>query len=143
MKRRGIHRQDGFTLLEVLVAFALLAMALTLLLGAMSNATRQVRGAGDASRATLHAQSLLAQTGVGEVLSPGLLEGDFERGRYRWEMRIEPFSDPLAAPVAPSDPMAPDLLQLTLDVRWGERPEQRLHWETLRLVPPGAVEPSL
>ena len=46
----------GFTLIEVVVAFALLAFALTLLLGAMTRATTQVRNAEDAGRAALLAQ---------------------------------------------------------------------------------------
>src|SRR5690606_27083210 len=65
-------RGRGYTLIEVLVAFAVLALALTLLLGTLSGATRQVRWSADAGRAALHAQSLVAQAGVGEVLAPGI-----------------------------------------------------------------------
>ena len=54
----------GFTLIEVIIAFALLALALTLLLGSLSGAARQVGQADVRSRATLYAQSLLASTGV-------------------------------------------------------------------------------
>ncbi len=130
------HRQHGFTLLEVVVAFALLAMALTLLLGVLSLASRQVRDSGDASRAVLHAQSLLAQVGVGEILVPGEQKGEFERGRYRWKLRIEPYDDPDATAGVPmSTAAAPGLVQLTLDVEWGKGAGQHLGWETLRLVP--------
>ncbi|MGB9101869.1 MAG: prepilin-type N-terminal cleavage/methylation domain-containing protein, partial [Stenotrophomonas indicatrix] len=38
-------RARGFTLLEVIVAFALLGLALTLLLGSLSGGARQVRDA--------------------------------------------------------------------------------------------------
>ena len=48
MMRRA---QTGFTLIEILVAFAVLALGLTLLLGTLSGASRQVRQGGDAGRA--------------------------------------------------------------------------------------------
>jgi general secretion pathway protein I len=130
-----MRRQRGFTLLEVIVAFALLALALTLLLGSLSGAARQVREAEDASRATLHAQSLLAQIGVGETLQPGQQEGQFEQGRYRWRLSVAPYVDPLKAQAALLDPGAPQLLELDLAVQWGEAPGQRLRWQTLRLAP--------
>ncbi|MBW8810817.1 MAG: prepilin-type N-terminal cleavage/methylation domain-containing protein, partial [Lysobacter sp.] len=41
MQRATSLRQRGYTLLEVIVAFALLAMALTLLLGTLSGAAKQ------------------------------------------------------------------------------------------------------
>lgn len=126
--------QRGFTLIEVMVAFGLLALALTLLLGALSGASRQVRAAADASRATLHAQSLLAQVGVGDPLRPGRREGEFDGGRYRWQLEVAPFNDPLAAR-AQVDPGAPQLLDVHLAVRWGEGGAQSLHWRTLRLAP--------
>ena len=61
---RGRRHARGFTLLEVLVAFALLAIALTLLLGTLSGAARQVGQADARTRAVLHAQSLLASVGI-------------------------------------------------------------------------------
>lgn len=127
-------RQQGFTLLEVLVAFALLALALTLVLGALSGAARQVRQSADSSRATLHAQSLLAQLGSGEALTPGQREGDFDRGRFQWTLEVSPFADPFASR-AQLDPAAPQLLDVRLLVRWGTERGQSLQWRTLRLAP--------
>lgn len=128
------RHQRGFTLLEVIVAFALLALAMSLLLGSLSGASRQVRESADSSRATLHAQSLLAQLGAGDVLQPGRQEGSFEGDRYRWQLDIAPFADPLAAR-AQLDPGAPQLLDVRLVVRWGDERAQAMQWRTLRLAP--------
>ncbi|MFL7980276.1 prepilin-type N-terminal cleavage/methylation domain-containing protein, partial [Xanthomonas vasicola] len=46
-----MKRQRGYTLIEVIVAFALLALALSLLLGSLSGAARQVRAADESTRA--------------------------------------------------------------------------------------------
>lgn len=129
--------QRGFTLIEVLVAFAVLAMALTLLLGTLSGATRQVRWASDAGRAALHAQSLLAEVGVGEALQPGSRDGVLEDGRYRWTLEVAPYVDPLRPPVVLEDPFAAQLMQLRLAVAWGDGArQQRLQLDSLRLVHP-------
>jgi general secretion pathway protein I len=130
------QRQRGFTLLEVIVAFALLALALTLLLGSLSGASRQVRMADQSTRAALHGQSLLAQLGIGERLQPGHREGDFEGGRYRWELDVAPYVDPIASASPLRDASTPELLQLRLAVRWGQGPRERIVWDSLRLAPP-------
>jgi general secretion pathway protein I len=146
----GPRSRRGFTLIEVIVAFAVLALALTLVLGTLSNASRQVRWSDDAGRAALHAQSLLDDTGVAQALVPGRSEGTFEDGRYRWTLEIEPWREPAreGADTAPSpqpvDPAAPRLLKLALDVRWGDAgacgdagdARTRLHLESLRWVRP-------
>ena len=124
----------GFTLIEVIIAFALLALALTLLLGSLSGAARQIRQADDSGRATLHAQSLLAQLGVGDPLRPGRQQGVLEQGRYRWVLDVSPFADPLKPPPVATD-TAPRLLQVRLSVTWGEAGGQGLQWNTLRLAP--------
>lgn len=129
--------QRGYSLLEVIVAFAVLGVALSLLLGALSGGTRQVRWAADSGRAVLHAQSLLDEVGVGEVLAPGQRDGEFESGRYRWVLDVAPYADRDRPPVVQQDPYAPQLLQLRLLVTWGEGgPRERLQLETLRLVQP-------
>ena len=139
MKRRAsaspARAVQGFTLIEVIVAFAVLALALTLLLGTLSGAARQVRWADDAGRAALHAQSLLDQTGVGEALQPGQRTGEFEDGRYRWSLQVEPWRDQGAQDAALIDPDASRLMRLTLAVQWDEGgPRQRLQLQSLRLV---------
>jgi general secretion pathway protein I len=133
----------GYTLIEVIVAFAILALALTLLLGTLSGAARQVRWADEAGRAALHAQSLLDQVGVGEALQPGHRDGDFEQGRYRWSLDVAPYQDPLLPPQVAVDLSAPRLLQMSLTVQWGDDgndPRRRLQLQSLRLVTPNPVD---
>src|SRR5690606_29116677 len=99
-------RQRGYTLVEVLVAFVILALALTLLLGTLSGAARQVKWSEEAGRAALHAQSLLAGVGVAQSLAPGRRSGTFEDGHYRWTLEIAPYADPLLPPPELGDPAA-------------------------------------
>ena len=134
--------QRGFTLIEVIVAFMMLALALTLLLGTLSGAARQVRYAEDAGRAALHAQTLLDQVGIGEPLRAGRSDGELDDGRYRWSLEVAPWRDPGRADVLPTAG-APQLMELVLDIEWGEpvntAPRQRLQSRALRLTIPEAL----
>jgi len=127
-----VTRQQGYSLIEVIVAFGVLALALTLLLGTLSGGMRQVRESADAGRAALHARSLLETLGVDAPLQPGRSSGAFEQGRYRWELEIARYRDPASpAPVADGA----QLLELNLDVAWGEGgARQRWQVRTLRLA---------
>lgn len=136
--RNRIAAMRGFTLLEVIVAFALLALGLTLLLGALTRATGQVGWAAESGRASLHAQSLLDQIEIEQPLAPGRRQGDFEDGRYHWTLQIAPWRDPLLSSVTRSQaPDQPRLLELQLTVSWGDAgPREKLQVHSLRLVPP-------
>ena len=137
MRRPRTCQHHGFTLIEIMVAFAVLALGLTLLLGTLSGASRQLRQAGDAGLAALHAQSLLVEHSDA-LLRPGRLAGTFEDGRYRWQLEVAPWRDPQPrATQAPEDPFAARLLHVRLDVAWGEgTSQQRLQLTSLRLVRP-------
>lgn len=131
------RHQRGYTLIEVVVAFALLAFGMTLLLGSLTNATKQVRVSNDAGRAALHAQTLIDQAGVGEALAVGQRDGEVEGGRYRWDMNVTPFRDPTAPPRQDQILGAPQLLRLELTVHWGGGgPRETLRLQSLRLVTP-------
>lgn len=132
-----MKRQRGFSLIEVIVAFALMALALTLLLGSLSGSAKQVRQADDYSRAALHAQSLFAGLGIQTPLKEGRSEGEWEQGRYHWALQISPFVDPRVPQAA-----SPTLMQVALQVRWGDRDTPQLQWRSLRLLPLAASEPG-
>lgn len=112
----------GFTLLEVLLAFALLAVGLGLLVAIQSGGLRQVRQAALLSEAALHAQSLLDSQGVLEPLRPGSRQGEFADGRFRWQLDIAAVEDPVPLPAGaapqPLGAVAPPVLyRLVLEVR--------------------------
>lgn len=120
-----MKRQAGYSLIEVIVAFALLALAMTLLLGSLSGAARQVGMADGYGRAALYAQSLLAVAGVEAPLVAGRQQGQWEQGRYRWSLQVSPYN-------APRQPQS-RLWLLDLQVSWGEEAQQQLRWRSLRL----------
>lgn len=154
MRLRPRRRQRGFTLLELLLSFLLLTVGLGLLIAILGGGLGQVRQSGDATVAALHAQSLMESLGVMGPIEEGEQEGEFEAGRYRWKLAIEPIEDPLPPP-----PLAPDaapieqagrhlgeplLFRVQLDVTWGgdEEPRSlRLVSLRTRLPPPEAVGP--
>ncbi len=136
--RRGA---GGFTLLEVLLAFALLAAAMGLLIGMLSGGLRQVADAERETEATLHAQSLLDELGTLQPLEPGQRAGTFAGERYRWTLAIAEVDDPapVAASAAAPVPLVggPRVLRVVLDVEWGDGgPRRRLQLVTLRARQP-------
>lgn len=80
-------RERGFTLVELLVSLAILAVALAVLFGAISNSldrTRKERA--DALAASL-VQSLLARAGTERQLANA--QGAYSNG-YRWQLIVQP-----------------------------------------------------
>jgi general secretion pathway protein I len=132
MKRRA----RGFTLLEVIIAFALLGLALTLLLGSLSGGAKQVREAELRTRAVLHAQSLLAEAGVAAPLQVGSQQGDWEQGATTGSCRSSRGSSHAPATSCRHVSRAPWLAELQLQVRWGDSEREQLRWRSLRLLPP-------
>jgi general secretion pathway protein I len=135
-------RARGFTLLEVMLAFSLLAFAMGLLIGMLANGLHQVSRAESATEATLYAQSLLDPLGTLEPITPGEREGYFEGNRYHWRLQVAPAVDPaprLPIPVAVTTEVLtpPVLYRIVLDVSWGAgQPGQILHFATLRARTP-------
>jgi general secretion pathway protein I len=134
MKRQA----RGFTLLEVMLAFALLAFAMGLLIGMLANGLHQVSRAESATEATLYAQSLLDPLGTLDPITPGERDGYFQGNRYHWRLQITPAQDPaprVAVITVPTTEVLtpPVLYRIALDVSWGAGGVgQTLHFATLR-----------
>ncbi len=151
MIARAPSPQRGYTLIEVIVAFALLAVGIGILLSILASGVRQVSSASQTTHASLYADSLLSTLGADARLQQSQRRGAFENGKYHWVMQIlkvpTPIPPPTAAAADPAFPVRPDLdalnfrenelYRITLDMRWGDAPDQRLLVETLRAYAPG------
>jgi general secretion pathway protein I len=82
------RRQQGFTLLEVLIAFVLLSLTLGVILQIFSGGLRNAAAAAHYTKAAIVADSKLAMLGAEFPLVEGEMSG--EDGSYVWRMTIKP-----------------------------------------------------
>lgn len=114
---RPVIRQRGFSLLEMLVAFTILAIALGILLNIFSSGVRTAALANEYASAVQIAESLMARTGVEFPLQPSQAAG-IENEKYRWELAIAPFE--LTIDNLDTKTIPVSLFMVTVDVSWGD-----------------------
>ena len=85
--RQGQYRQGGFTLIEVLVAFVILAVTLTVMLRAFSAGLHDIGTAERYTMATMLARSVLDEVGVEIPLVEGEQSG-IARDGFTWTTRV-------------------------------------------------------
>lgn len=132
--------QHGFSLLEVLVAFSILALSLGVLMQIFSGSLRNAGASRDQAQAVALAQSLLASTGVETRLVAGESSGDVD-GRLRWRVRATPFQGEMPGGNAMTQPGTLELWEVMAEVSWGgdvERAARTLSFSTLRIQVPAA-----
>ena len=114
---RADYHNGGFTLLEVMIALAILAIALTSLFGSQSSSVSLAAESRFNTQAPLLAELQLAHLNSAETLESD--SGDFgnEFPGYRWEATVEEASFPDSELLQQLDGK---LLHLTLVVFWGE-----------------------
>ena len=80
-------RSSGFTLIEVLAAIALLAIAFAIALGALGKSAQNAAHAAALDTAVEHAQSLFAEQGLMAPLKNEIASGTFGDG-MRWTLKV-------------------------------------------------------
>lgn len=126
-------RQRGFTLIEVLVAFAILSLSLGVMMQLFSTGLRNVALAEQYSRATALAESQLASVGVEEPLSAGQQSGEFPDG-YRWQVDVQPYSSPEEQDSGVTELLPVAAYRVDVTVLWSEGSKDRsVTLTTLRL----------
>src|SRR5215471_21730949 len=140
---RGEHspQEQGFTLLEVLVAVAIAGLAVIGLFQAGSGGLFAADTAARAEEAIQRAQSHLAAVGR----SAALIQGEFtddDGGGYRWRLRARPVATRQVAARDGNLTAAATLFDVEVAISWpGRRGERSVVLKTMRLGAPASGEP--
>ncbi len=139
-RRANPRRQRGFSLLEVIAAVLLLAIAFAALMRVAGSSLNLTARAAERSQAAMWARSLLDSAFVLDPLKMGTRSGRFDK-RYRWQLAVTPWN-PVAGSKLPGQPTEPTvplrMVRLDLDVLWDVGSHHyTAHFSTLRLRPAG------
>lgn len=120
-----MRRHKGFSLLEILVAFAIMAVALTIVLRIFGSGVNAAVVSEEYTLAVQIAESLMARAGVETPLQVGEVSG-IEANQYRWQVRTTSVAGPAAKAgrfqsqqVEEAQP-ALQLMAVRVTVSWGD-----------------------
>lgn len=124
-----ITNQQGFSLLEILIAFSILAVSLSILLNIFALGVTTASVAEDYTTAVEIAESLMAKTGIETPLQAGQIEG-VQHNKYHWQVLVQPFA--LASEPVDNTTLNAALFKVSVTVSWGDG--RKIKLVTLKLV---------
>ena len=122
-------RNSGFTLIEVLIAFAILALVLGVVFRTLSTGLSHERTAGLVTARVLEARSILDRLGADIALEEGTIEGRLATGE-RWALTVSLLDAGASDEIDPG-PLNAYLAELSVDGDDG----RMLRLQTLKLGP--------
>lgn len=138
-RRSTLQNAKGFSLLEILVALTLLALAMGVLMQIFSRGVNSAALADRYAKATMYAESKLATVGVEQELKETAAAGKFDDD-FSWGLVVRPYQDP-----NPKEPsvidyeklMPTQLYEIELKVTFtaDDQRERVVNLSTLRLGP--------
>ncbi len=131
MSRRQFHRGSadrkgyatGFTLIEVVVAIAILAVGITVIIELFSGSLRLVRTSGEYTKAVNYARAKMEEVTVKPTMNEGTEEGEFD-GVYRWQVDVKRVNI-LPARIETDFKPPVELFQVKLIVLWKSGTKER------------------
>jgi general secretion pathway protein I len=128
-----VNKQQGFSLLEILIAFSILALSLGILLKIFSAGVNTSIVAEDYTAAVQIAESLMAKTGVETPLQEGQASG-LENKKYHWLVEVSTFV--FNPENIDSTTIAAALYKIKVIVSWGDdnANDRQVELTTIRLI---------
>jgi general secretion pathway protein I len=126
--------ERGFSLIEAIVALAIVGLALGAIAGVFSTGLQGNRTAEEVDAALALAESKLTEAEAIAILRPGHSEGVFA-GRYQWRLVVAPYQDETAGS---DDKLAAtfQLFRIEAIAAWYDGLRQRqISLATIRLAP--------
>jgi general secretion pathway protein I len=130
----NLGESSGFTLLEVLVAIAILAIAATVVLSLMSGSLRNIRKVQMRTKAIEHAEAVMEETLLdSSIQQPTFLNGSLPDGS-RWAVRVEDYLELEKPKTSTIVTMPVKLMSYSVEVTGPESVAPDCRIQTLKLV---------
>ena len=129
--KRSLSKVNGFTLLEVLVAFSIFTVSLGILFQIFSKGTNAARLGDEYTQAVFIAQSRLASIGIESNPDIGEYRGR-ENNNFHWVMTVRPYD--------PNEDLLSDYgiakREIEITVNWKSQGRNRsVNLNSIRLIP--------
>jgi len=132
-----VSAQQGFSLLEILIAFSILALSLGILLNIFSGGLRRTIISEEYQQAVVIAESKLAAAGVETELDEGLTQGDVQ-DKFFWQVQVQAYNLEEAGLEAESVTVFPYHVMATVEWAAGDNNRQVV----LRTLKLAGVDPN-
>lgn len=138
--QRPHKAQRGFSLLEILVAFSIMAISIGMLLGIFSAGLRNASVSEEYTAAVQIAEAMIARPGTEVPLQQGQSAGVID-DKYRWELAVAPFV--LTTETVDTRTLPAQLFMVTAVVSWeeGGGGERRFELSELKLTTNADAKP--
>ena len=123
IKRRSTTFTKGFTLLEVVIAMAILGMGMTVIMELFSGGLRLGRTSEEYTKAANYAHVKLEEIRSQEKISEGVEEGELE-GAFRWQVSVKRI-ELLPTEKNPDFKPPVELFQVKVSILWKSGSKER------------------
>jgi general secretion pathway protein I len=130
---RHVFSTTGFTLIEVVVAMAILGVALTVIIELFSGGLRLARTSAEYTKAINYARIKMEEIAVKQTMEEGIQEGEFDH-TFRWQVETKKMD---VLPIEKGVDFRPptELFQVKVNVLWKSGSKERsTRLETYRTI---------
>jgi general secretion pathway protein I len=129
LSRKNCSDAKGFTLIEALVALAIVAVVLSSVAAVIATTVKGTRSIDQRLALAGAAETLLAELPARQLLKPGRQSGELDG--HRWQIDVTPMNTALANDAPQTQRFAPLAISLRMQARGGPA----IQLTTVRLVP--------